>query len=166
MKRKIIIITGDIHSGKTTYAVDYIKEQQGKKRLAGIIAHGIYEDHAGEKSGFEIESIATGEKRILISSRYSPDSIAVGRFFISSSSLRWAEDEIRRGIESDSIIVDEIGPLELKKKGYYDVVNWLLDSFDGDIVLVVRASLVGQVIELFHLDEDQIEIRRVRSISV
>jgi nucleoside-triphosphatase THEP1 len=51
------------------------------------------------------------------------------------------------------LIVDEIGPLELKQKGFYEVVKQIVASDNPEMkkLFVVRQSLVDEVISFFRI---------------
>ncbi len=149
----ITIITGEIDSGKTTYLSHMIEKIDSRERIAGIIAHGLYEPGKTRKSGFSIESLATGEERMLLYSTQGERTLAVGRFFMSQENLLWAIDELYASKEATAIVIDELGPLELQRRGYYDVVNWILRSWDGrELFLVIRTELLDKILDIFHLD--------------
>jgi nucleoside-triphosphatase THEP1 len=50
------------------------------------------------------------------------------------------------------LVVDEIGPLELKGQGFHDVLRELLQKRKENIILVVREGLVQQVTEHFKIE--------------
>ena len=78
------------------------------------------------------------------------DSLAVGRFLFSRSSFEKAIQVIRDAIsEKGWLVVDEVGPLELRGDGFYAVLKEVLAARREKIVWVVRAGLAELVKECF-----------------
>ena len=85
------------------------------------------------------------------------ESIAVGKYLFSKNSFLKAEKILQAAAEHKStewLIIDEIGPLELKGKGFCNVLKGILQvQHSFKIVLVVRAQLTEDVKTFFDLTE-------------
>ncbi|MEM1531459.1 MAG: NTPase [Nitrososphaerota archaeon] len=137
---KLFVLTGAPGSGKTTVVL----------RLVEILKHmgfsvgGMYTREvrsSGSRVGFEIVDIATGKTGTLAQVGYGSGP-RVGRYLVN---LRDLEDVGVRAIESanqfDVVVVDEVGPMELKSHRFKEAVRKLLAT-DKPAVLTIhyRAS--------------------------
>lgn len=154
MPESITIITGDIDSGKTTEAQRMLSRREN---CAGMLAHGLQEE-TSEKYGYEVESVPTGERRVLLRSTPASDSVPVGRFYLDTHTLRWAINQLKAGMTSDTLLVDELGPLELAGGGYYDTVNYLLTHYRGELILVIRSGLLEPMLKKLGLQRSQVTV--------
>ena len=73
-------------------------------------------------------------------------SVAVGRFRLSAPALRWGNMRlIEAAAEArGTVLIDEIGPLELSGIGLRDGVDAVLARPHGETLLVVRELLVEE----------------------
>lgn len=88
-----------------------------------------------------------------------PDSgilgISIGRYLLSPESFDsaelWTKDQLNT---HNVIIIDELGKLELKDKGFHDLFSGILldQKPDQIIIAVVRKSLVADITEKYCLD--------------
>jgi nucleoside-triphosphatase THEP1 len=141
----IYILTGEVHSGKTTSIAKWIERGN---TVNGILTPDIngkrFFLNAQTKEQFEMEA-PTGETYVL----------QVGKYVFSKAAFDKASEVLRRGLMQTSgwLIVDEIGPLELKQKGFYEVVKQIVASDNPEMkkLFVVRQSLVDEVISFFRI---------------
>ena len=77
-------------------------------------------------------------------------SVAVGRYLFSSNAFQKAS-AILCNATSATIIIDEIGPLELNNQGFSDALKNILVKNYSNLLLVVRDSLVNNVINHFSI---------------
>ena len=141
----IIILTGDIQTGKTTFLYYWIK---GKANVAGIltpvkkgkrffydIADDIYSD---------METTGKGEA-----------VLKVGRFVFSANAFKIASDKLLLWSNENKwgyIIIDEIGPLELNQhKGFYNALMQLIEHLNTRqvLLLVVRTTMLDIAVDFF-----------------
>ena len=91
------------------------------------------------------------------------DAIKVGPFLFSKSVLKDSHSELRAAKGCDWIIIDEIGPLEMKRKqGYEPAVSQVLAARKSEqfrntkFIIVVRPSLKDQIASTYGLDTSEI----------
>ncbi len=148
-KNKIYIISGETRSGKTTFLkkiIKALKEQNPQVKIGGIIAHGI--DKNNERLGFEIEDIYTGKKHQLCTTTQKPDSIKIGRFWFFEEGFRFGRKAIETNINDlDLLVIDEIGYLELKGKGWFSSIEKAMQNQDLDMIWVVRKRILEEVMK-------------------
>ena len=145
----VYIITGEINSGKTTRLLSiYNEKQEGD----GFVTLKVYSH--GKYIGQKIRRLSTGEETYLSMVRDIPkdwdEKCRYDDYSFSQSGInlaqKTADDIIKRGI--NPAFVDEIGPLELQGKGFFDVFSLLLSEC-RDIYFTVRITSLNDVIEKF-----------------
>ncbi|MGM0431201.1 MAG: nucleoside-triphosphatase [Spirochaetota bacterium] len=154
MSHPVTIITADINSGKTTEAQHILRHRES---CAGILSHGLQEQ-GREKYGYEVESVQTGERRVLLRSTPAADAVPVGRFYLDPHTLQWAIKQLKAGMRCDTLLVDEMGPLELAGGGYYDTVHYLLTHYRGELILVIRSGLFEPMLKKLGLQRSEVTV--------
>ena len=145
MKHKIFILSGPIRSGKTTR----LKEWVINKNAGGILSPVV----EGKRMFYDIQK---GEYFPMEASMDEKDVLKVGRFIFSLKSFHRAEKIIVDAIEhSEWVVIDEIGPLELKGAGFCDVLKKILNDHQKDfnLLLVVRDSILQEFLLFFRVKE-------------
>ena len=152
----IKIITGAKQSGKTTFLLNYIEQLKSNKiSVAGIIAIGTFKNNI--RDSFSIKDISTNEKKLFLSRKYLSESEKIGRFYIDINTYHWGMKILEKAILSDSkyLIIDEIGALELTKKGWYFALSRALKS-NKNIVITVRDKFIDDIIDFFNIENYKI----------
>ncbi len=143
----IIMITGDIHQGKTTFLKKvYDGLAKEKIRMAGFLSLG--KDRNGERVSFDIFDIRTATTTELCTKIPAPDRIRYGSYYFNPAGLEKGYDilDIKNLTGTDLVIIDEIGPLELNNNGWNKAIESLCNNSSILQVWVVRRSLSEQVI--------------------
>ena len=147
---KISILTGPVHSGKTTFLQKFIAE---KKYVAGIISPVMNDTRF-------FQNILTEEIQSMETSSEDPAALHIGKFYFSQTAFDWAINVIENATtnQADIIIIDEIGPLELQDNGFAKLLKNILlkDNFDGELILVIRDKILEEVILFFNLNKEKI----------
>lgn len=147
--KKFIILTGKKGSGKTTLLLNLFGKRTDAAGVLTITKEGkrvLYSLAGKMEHQFETDSFFDGEIQ------------KIGRFTFDSSAFRWAEGIIASSDFSTLkyIIIDEAGPLELNRKGFYDLLLRIINAVKGadvSLVIVVREECVDGIIELLALKE-------------
>ena len=148
--KKVILLTGEIQTGKTTTLLNWVKKRED---VAGILTpvkngkrffYSIPEDVL-----YQME--AEGDEEVL----------KIGRFRFSAKQFEKTNKAILKWLDESQwkyLIIDEIGPLELKEqKGFWASFNKILDGvFEATVIIVVRQSLSETVRDI--LEEKGIEV--------
>lgn len=157
MSSDIIIITGKINSGKTTACKTWINRQKKDgKSVGGILSIPVW--RKGEKNAYYAYDISTEESILLATTAAVSPASSYGRFRFPRTGLDFAETVLRNacglsgGKPKETIIVDEIGPLELKEKGFASVLRELLNEYSGTLILVTRESHTEALCRHFHIE--------------
>ncbi|NQT76546.1 MAG: DUF2478 domain-containing protein, partial [Bacteroidetes bacterium] len=150
----LIVITGEIQQGKTTYLANIIASLREKGiRINGIIARGIHKGE--ERIGYDLEDISTGGKHIYIRKEYFPGWFRYGKYCFSPEGLEFGKHILQNITEenTDLIVIDEIGPVEMKGRGWADDIERLLSTNQIPQLWVVRKSLFKKAIRQWNVGE-------------
>lgn len=140
----IFILTAPIRSGKTTSLIKWSEQRND--------VHGILTPVVDGKRIFL--DIATNEQwameATLRQTQGNEETLLIGRFVFSKKGFEKAIQLIRDSIDKKGwLIIDEIGPLELRGEGFHDVVKEVLANRKENILVVVREGLAEQVQQYF-----------------
>jgi nucleoside-triphosphatase THEP1 len=131
----IVILTAPIQSGKTTSLINWSAE---RKDVHGILTPVV--------SGKRYFMNAQSKEQFLMEAEAKEETIAVGRFLFSKTNFNKAIQIIRDVIHKDGwLVMDEIGPLELRGEGFCDVLKEVLLRRKEKILLVVREGMAEKV---------------------
>ena len=125
----IYILTAPIQSGKTTALINWAGK---RKDVFGIFTPVVNGQrvfmNANSKEQFPME--ATIDETA---------TLAVGKFVFSKTNFDKAIQIIRESMQKEGwLVIDEIGPLELREEGFHDVLKEMLATRKHTILLVVR----------------------------
>jgi nucleoside-triphosphatase THEP1 len=146
---QVFILTGPIQTGKTTSLVNWSSKRNNVFGILTPVVNGkrvFMNAHIREQ--FPMEA---GESETEV--------LPIGKFVFSKISFDKAEQIIQDSLgEKGWLIIDEIGPLELKGEGFYNVLKEALKHqwAEQNILLVVRDGLVEKVKEFFQLKDVRI----------
>ena len=143
-ENKIYILTGPIQTGKTTSLVNWSINREDVFGILAPVVDGkrvFMNTHTREQ--FPMEAVP-GELQTLI----------VGRFVFSQTNFNKAIQVIEDSIpKKDWLVIDEIGPLELRGNGFADALKGVLAVRDKKILLVVREGWVEKVKKVFKIND-------------
>lgn len=145
--RHIIIITGPVNSGKTSYLhrllINYKREGYA---VGGITAEALYKQ--GQKIGYDVCDLISKECRPLVRSSETAVQMKltegvqhVGRFVLLESGLAFTRRCVYAATAGDIVCLDEVGPLEMAGRGHRQVLDMLLADFDGTFLVVARDTV-------------------------
>ncbi|MCX6170457.1 MAG: hypothetical protein NTX65_14015 [Ignavibacteriales bacterium] len=149
MTKKIFILTGAFHSGKTTRLMHWAASQ---KKIDGIFQPVIDDKrfiyHISSRTLKSLEVPSTTKDELIIK---------IGKYFFSKETFSWAQEKLLDCLSKDLnwLVIDEIGPLELESKGLEPAVSKILNEFekyDGKILCVVRGSIIDKFVEHYKLE--------------
>ncbi len=142
---KIIVLTGEIHSGKTSLCNDlFIKAKEAGVQLAGLISPAVFSE--GEKTGIDVINLKNGERRRLAVLRDEEQTgLETKRWSFINETLQWGDQVLENSIPCDLLVVDELGPLEFERgEGWVSGLK-AVDSGEYQAALVViRQSLLDK----------------------
>ncbi len=148
--KQIHILVAAKHSGKTTRLLQWSANRNNVFGILTPIVDGkrIFMN-AHTKEPFQMEA-ATTETEIL----------EVGKYRFSKAAFDKASEILLTalGLPDGYIIIDEIGPLELRGLGFAATIKTILanEKKNLQIVLVVREELLEKVVAYFNLERFKI----------
>lgn len=134
----IIVITGASGIGKTTIVTRVAQELKERGvRVGGIISKEVRTSNV--RTGFEFVDLATNDRNILAS--VTGKGPRVGKYFVNLSGCHFAADRLNNAlIDSEVIICDEIGPMELKSDEFVETVAKLFEA-NKKVIIVIHQNL-------------------------
>ena len=166
LRPDIIIITGEIHQGKSSFTkavTDRLLEQ--KIKVGGFLSLGINEN--GERIGFNLLDLESSEQTELCSDKKDDSRIRFGQYFFNNETILRGMEILSPNQVSDKqiIVIDEIGPLELNDRGWNDAIEKLTESTTTPQLWVVRKSILRKInrkwnignIYIFDIDKSTVE---------
>ncbi len=156
-RTKIYAITGQIHEGKTHFAEQLIsKLKQDNIITKGFLALGRFENN--QRSEFFIQDIETGHSEKLCSLKGSKSNMKTERFVFHNLGLDFGTKLLDPDLISpdEIVVIDEIGPYELKGKGWSEPLEKLINKANYKMIWVVRKSLIYDIFRRFGITDGYI----------
>jgi nucleoside-triphosphatase THEP1 len=151
---KVFIITGSVREGKTTFAKNLIEFFRNNNiSTGGIISERVMADSL--TTGYDVVNIETGEKTIFLRQNEECGSEKIGKFTICPDGLAMGRTVLHSLVMKENIIVivDEVGLLELKDRGWSEGISELLKTPAKNIILTVRNTFINEVKIKFGINE-------------
>lgn len=145
----IYIMTGPVHSGKTSFL--YHQTHIWKKdnlNVDGFLSIAKWEGH--KRYGYDLYDLKNERMLPYIRKRGESGWPQIGPYYFIPSSLKEAQNIILRGKQSFLLVIDELGPLELKGKGLWLSLEKILFQKNTRFLLVVRETLLDEMIHKLH----------------
>lgn len=139
-KPSLIVVVGDAGTGKTPWVEQLIKLLQSKNEtVEGVISKKC---HNSDDNWFhELIRISTNEKRQLTTMNEIDTDIQIGKFNLYESSISWGNEQLSSIVNSDWVIVDEVGILEFDGDGLLPGIQSLVRNWEGYLVITIRSVL-------------------------
>lgn len=139
--RETYLVTGPVHSGKTTSVMSYFRTE---KNISGLYAPVI----DGKRFIYSIQN------KTLIpleadSGTKEADIIRTKNYIFSAHSFEQARMNLLCALATDTewLVIDEVGILELKDSGYEPALTKIIKELQPDrkLVMVVREAVLEEV---------------------
>lgn len=152
----IFIFSQPIHSGKTTALMQWCKKNTN---CAGI----LMPDVDGSRKMYAIQEAYLFEASCQPSLVTDENVISIGPYSFYKEAFARANKIIIAALNSlvEWLVIDEVGKLELKRTGFYPAVKKAIEavntnSFKGNLLLVVRDSLLTAVINELGIEKYEV----------
>ena len=142
-----ILLTGARGAGKTTVCRKLAEMARAKGfQPQGVVCPALYDD-VGIKVGFEAEDAGSGERWLLAHTDLESGGPQIGPYVFDSFGLARANGVLERACQgSELLMLDEVGPLELKRgEGFAPILSILPLQGQGHVFIVVRPSLLAEL---------------------
>ena len=142
----IIILTGAPGVGKSTAVLRTARALKDRGlKVGGIVSREQRSNNI--RIGFEFIDLMTNDTNVLAS--IAGNGPKVGKYFINLAGCSFAAERLIVAVKnSDVIICDEIGPMELKSREFTDSVKKLLEVCKK-VIVVVHQKMHHPLIEQF-----------------
>ncbi len=156
--KDIFIITGTREAGKTLFLSDLFDHLRlFEEKICGFLSKGIWTP-SGSKD-FVLKDLCSADEIHLASRSKKPGYIPAGRFYFNPEAIKSGKKIIDQAIlaRSEVILIDEIGPLELMGKVWYQPFMKILEEYPGILVFSSRKRMIDKIIEKFGIYEAFVE---------
>lgn len=141
----IIIISGNIQEGKTTFVQKVVNRLHRK----GIVMNGFFSKvvyDGDQRTGYRLESINGDISLILCDIDKEEGWQRQGKFYFNPEAEKIGNKILfNTDINTQLTIIDEIGPLEYKSKGWAPAIQHISEEAISPMLWVVRESLVKKI---------------------
>ncbi|MCY0860465.1 MAG: NTPase [Sulfolobaceae archaeon] len=135
---KKFLITGNPGVGKTTLVLYIVNKVKGLGyKVSGFYCPEVRENNV--RVGFKIHDLVTGKEGWLAKVNVSSDK-RVGKYGIIKEASEIALLSKNSMSDSDLVVIDEIGPMELSVSEIKDVIYYAL-NLDKPLVAVVHRNI-------------------------
>jgi nucleoside-triphosphatase THEP1 len=146
LRTQVVIITGEIHQGKTTFAQKIVADLLEQKiRIAGFFSVGLNEN--GIRTGFNLVDIGSSRQIELCSDKKNEKRLKFGRYYFNSDAISLGNEILNSNNLSDKqlIVIDEVGHLELNGQGWSNAIENITRIITTPQLWIVRKSLVQKI---------------------
>jgi len=144
----IYILTGAVGAGKTTFLRGLVEDL----RKAGVPFDGFLSLRVmtgGKPEGYQMLDVRDGRGLALLRRTDYEKGERVGPYVMLPAGLERANRIVKRSRREDLLIVDEIGPLELRGGGLWPALKPVLFDEGRRSLVVIRDMLLIEFLNLF-----------------
>jgi len=156
----LYILSEPIHTGKTTVLKAWTEERTD---VGGFLSP----DHEDLRQLFRLSTKEVIPFEIKDPKNEVVQSIGKFHFYNAAfaQAIQWVKEDLKNP-EIQWIIIDEMGKLELLEKGFHTLLPLIKDNSQLNYILVVRESLLSEIIAFYELVNPKIiRIKDLSSIS-
>ena len=135
----IVLITGERQAGKSTAC----RRAVVLMRQAGLTVSGLVTERTGEHD-LSVRELHTGETYALTLPFNDQANRPLMNFRMNPQAMARSLASLARGFPTEVVVIDELGPLELKRgEGWVEALNYLRSGEYRVGILVIRPELLG-----------------------
>lgn len=161
---EIILLTGDLQSGKTNLCLDvYQLAREAHIRVGGVISPAVFE---GEKKiAIDALDLKSGIRKRLADLRTAQHTgLETERWSFHPEVVEWGNKNLAEAVPCDLLMIDELGPLEFQRgEGWMNGFAVLQNGDYSTALVVIRPSLIAEAAQkwqakrIIDLDQTPIE---------
>jgi nucleoside-triphosphatase len=151
-RENVVILTGGVGQGKTSALNEIIAFLELKNiKIGGVISPAVFENKI--PAGYDLINLKTKKQAVISRTTGTDEMVCVGKYFFHKDGFAFGQNalSLNENTNSQVIVIDEIGLLELKNQGWASSLNVILNNLEIPVILVVRSALVEQVIANWYL---------------
>lgn len=168
---EIMLITGDLESGKTNLCLDLFQAaRESGFRVGGVVSPAVFEGN--QKTAIDVLDLKSGiRKRLAALGAHQQSSLETKRWSFYPEAVDWANRKLLESVPCDLLIVDELGPLEFQRhEGWVNGFSALESGEFQLAFVVIRPSLIekaakrwsiSRTIDLDDADTDLLQAARL-----
>jgi nucleoside-triphosphatase THEP1 len=143
----IFILTGAIHSGKTSFVEKIVRElKEEKVQIRGFLSKVVM--RGNEIVGYDLSDLEDDCPIPSIRKKGREEWQRIGSYFFVPDALDRAKSLILKSQKTGLLVVDEIGPLELEGQGFWPALKQVIIKPSLNLLLVVRRNMLEDVLKL------------------
>ncbi|MBS4056935.1 MAG: DUF2478 domain-containing protein [Bacteroidales bacterium] len=138
-----IIVTGEVHQGKTSFVMKALALLEAENlQVHGFLSTGTFSN--GRREQYDLLDLQSGASLPLASASQQNGWTPFRRFFFNPKAFEFGIRLIGSAIEQQAklVVVDEVGPMEMDRKGWYTGLEQLMQHDDILQIWVVRKSMI------------------------
>lgn len=142
----VYLLVGDRGCGKTSTLQMLVSELEVRGyRVGGLIAKGLWRDN--ERYGFDLVDLNTKQSCPLCRRDATQAASQHGPYGFLSTGLEFGVAALSSEAlkDVDLVVIDEIGPLELRGEGWAKSLSSIVENLSCPMILTVRSRLSQQV---------------------
>ena len=152
----IVIFSRPVRTGKTTELMTWCGRQNN---ITGV----LMPDNEGTRKIINLSTNEVFNLECTDPADTDQELLKVGRFYFYASIFTRVNNDLVNMLKTNPhwMVLDEVGKLELNCSGFYDAVTAMISAHQhqtitSNILLVVRESLLNEVIGFFKIDTHQV----------
>lgn len=142
---EIVLITGEIQSGKTNLCLDlYLRARKTGIRVGGVLSPPVIE--GGEKIAIDVMDLQSGNtKRLAEVKTQTQTDLETKRWSFFPDAVGWGNKMLMEAVPCELLIVDELGPLEFQRgEGWVNGFSVIESGDYSTALIVIRPSLIDE----------------------
>lgn len=163
-RKPVIIISGERQQGKTAFLQELVRKlKESNVEVTGFFAAGVHE--GSKRIGFDLVDVKSGNSWPLCREKETTGSYH--RFQFNEETLARGNRilDIAELGEAKLVVIDEVGPIEMKNGGWAQAIGKLLNEAEIVHLWTVRKSMIKQVastwpvgdIHIYDIGEDNFQ---------
>lgn len=149
---EIILLTGELQSGKTNLCLDiYQLAQETSLRVGGMISPAVFK--GDKKVAIDALNLKNGIRKRLAELRTSHQTgLETQRWSFDPEVVEWGNKMLKEAVPCDLLLIDELGPLEFHREQGWVNGFAVIDSGEySTAVIVIRPSLIDEATRLWRV---------------
>ena len=160
---KIILLTGELQSGKTNLCLDiYQLAKEARVRVGGVISPAVFQ--GDKKTAIDALDLKSGTRKRMAELRSSHQTdLETERWSFYSEVVDWGNKMLEEAVPCDLLMIDELGPLEFQRdEGWLNGFAVIENGDYSAALIVIRPSLIDEAVRLWQIsriiDLDQVTL--------